>query len=188
MINRIKLRSLKQGPDQPVKQHIGPLKQIARTCQFLTACSSGICDQKTDYSDKMVLDQLVQGLNDDEIQKKVLAYKEDQFNLKNIKKLVTTKECSKATQKDSKARDYMSYLAPASTYKKEKRYKPKTAGNGCSHCGKDDHEFAKHYRENRSKCPAYGKTCSKFNWKNHYSTVCRSKRWENREDTGSKEE
>ena len=91
MINRMKLRSLKQGPDQPVKQYIGLLRQIARTCHFSMMCSSGTCKQKNDYSNEMVPDQLVQGLNDNEIHKKVLAYEEDEFNLDNIEKLLATK-------------------------------------------------------------------------------------------------
>lgn len=50
VINRVKLWALKQCPDQPVKQYVGSLKQMARICQFSMSCSSGICNQKTDYS------------------------------------------------------------------------------------------------------------------------------------------
>ena len=85
MVNRMKLRSLKQGPDQLVKQYLGHLKQIARSCHFLMTCSSGTCEQKNNCRDEMVLYQLVQGLNDDEIQKKVLAYDKDEFNLDNTR-------------------------------------------------------------------------------------------------------
>ena len=100
MINRMKLRSFKQGHDQPVKQYVGQLKQIARMCQFLRTCSWGTCIQRNDYSDEMVLDQLEQGLNDNEVQMKVLAYDKDNFNLESIKKLITTKEYGKATAVD----------------------------------------------------------------------------------------
>ena len=80
----------------------------------------------------MVLDQLVQGINDKEIQKKVLAYSEAEFNLEHIEKLVATEECERATQKDSKARDHTSDLALTSTYRKDKTNQTKTTGNGCN--------------------------------------------------------
>ena len=91
------------------------------TCHFSMMCSSSTCEQKNNYSDEMVPDQLVQGLNYDETHKKALAYDEDEFNIDNIKQLMTTEECGKATQKDSKARDHETDLAPASTYKKDWR-------------------------------------------------------------------
>ena len=80
-------------------------------------CTSDTCDHKNYYSNEMVLDQLVQGLNDDEIQKKVLACKEEDFNLDNIEKLVMNEECGKATQRDSKAGDSTgSFIIPVAKY------------------------------------------------------------------------
>ena len=70
MINRFKLRGLQQGPEQPVQQYVGMLKQVARTCKFNMPCSNRGCNETCDFSEEMVLDQLVQGLNDEEIQKK----------------------------------------------------------------------------------------------------------------------
>ena len=68
-------------------------------------CSADGCDRQNDYSEEMVLDQLMMGLNDDEIQKKFLGCKEENFNLDFVEKLVINQECSKATQKDSKVND-----------------------------------------------------------------------------------
>ena len=124
MINRLKLRKLVQGPDQPVQQYVGSLKQIARTCKFSVECSADGCQNKNDFSQEMVLDQLVMGLNDDEIQKKVLGVKEENFNLDHVEKLIITEECSKATQKDSKVNDV---IAPMSTFKKNKKIQQQKA-------------------------------------------------------------
>ena len=88
MVNRLKLRSIKQGPEQPVQQYVGMLKQAARTCQFIVKCTGEFCDKVCDYSEEMVLDQLVQGLNDDEVQKKVLALPETDFKLSQVEKLI----------------------------------------------------------------------------------------------------
>ena len=94
MVNCLKLRNLKQGPDQPVQQYVSALKQIARTCKFTMICFAEACNRQNNYSEEMVLDQLTMGLNDDEIQKKVLGCKEENFNLDFVEKLVINQECS----------------------------------------------------------------------------------------------
>merc|ERR1711867_266800 len=111
MINRLKLRNLKQRPDQPVQQYVSSLKQIARTCKFTMACSADGCSRQNDYSEEMVLDQLTMGLNDDEIQRRVLGCKEENFILNFVEKLVINQECSKGTQKDSKVNDMVAALS-----------------------------------------------------------------------------
>ena len=102
MVNRLKLHNLLQGEDQPVQQYVDSLKQIARTCQFSVKCTADGCDTVVDYSQEIVLDQLVRGLNDDDVQKKVLACKEADFNLDAVEKVVIAEETSKATQKESR--------------------------------------------------------------------------------------
>ena len=48
MVNRLKLQSLMQGPDQPVQQYVASLKQVARTCKYsIKCCSNG--DQTVGY-------------------------------------------------------------------------------------------------------------------------------------------
>ena len=94
MINLLKLRNLRQGPDQPVQQYVSSLKQIARTCKFTMVCSADGCDRQNDYSEEMVLDQLTMGLNDDKIQRRVLGCKEENFNLDFVEKLVINEECT----------------------------------------------------------------------------------------------
>ena len=167
MVNRLKLRGIKQGPDQPIQQYVGALKQAARTCQFTTKCTEELCDGVCDYSEEMVLDQLVQGLNDDEIQKKVLALPEADFKLNKVEQLIISEECSKATQKDSRSGES---LAQISTFKKQKQAK------GCHNCGEKDHvSYRDLKKEEKHLCPAHGKTCSKCGRNNHLTAVCRSK-------------
>ena len=72
--------------------------------------------------------------------------------------------------------------------RKNRRHRPKKRGNGCSHCGKEDHEFMELERENTLKCTAYGRTCRKCNMRNHYSFLCRSRRRENKKEKENKEE
>ena len=60
------------------------------------------CNTEIDYSNEMVLDQLILRLNDDNIQKKALSSQEEDFKLDTIEDKIITQESSKAMQKDSK--------------------------------------------------------------------------------------
>ena len=139
MVNRLKLHKMAQGPDQPVQQYVASLKQIARTCRYSIQCSAQGCNTNIDYSNEMVLDQLVRGLNDDDIQKKVLSCPEENFNLAAVEKIIIAEESSKATQKESRSSFPSEQLAPISTFKKSKK-KPITTSNNkkCSSCGSDE--------------------------------------------------
>ena len=59
------------------------------------------CSAKKDFSQEMVLNQLVISINDDETQKKVLSCKEEDFYLDFEEKLIMNKEC-RGTQIQSK--------------------------------------------------------------------------------------
>ena len=107
-------------------------------------CHSRVCNEICDFSEKMVLDQLVQGLNDEEIQKKVLAFKEEDFTLSKVEKLIITEECGKATQKESKTGEI---LAPLSTFRKQKNKE-----RGSSNCGYKTHIS---YRDLRKEDKTY---------------------------------
>ena len=168
---------MKQGPENPVQKYVGHLNRIAWTCHFYMTCSADNCDNKYDFSNEMVLDQLIQGLNDDDIQKKVLVCKKEGFN---IEKLVINEECGKGTQKDSKAGDTSANLAPVSTIKRIKKLQHKSSykqtpgsGSKCSHCGSSYHIYEE--LEDKSKYPAHGQTCGAYNKPHHFDIICRSK-------------
>ena len=133
----------------------------------------------------MVLDQLVQGLNDDEIQKKVLSIQEENFNLDHVEKLIMNEECGKATQKDSKVND--STAAGLSTFKRNKRDQFKNVAKkpndenkkqSCYSCGSDSHKYGD--LKDKSECPAHNKFCSGCGKRGHLESVCRSKGRDNK--------
>ena len=86
---------------------------------FNEKCTSDGCDTIVDYSQEIVFDQLVRGLNNEDIQKKVLACKEAEFNLHAVEKVIIAEETSKATQKESRTTN-AGYVAPILTYRKLK--------------------------------------------------------------------
>ena len=75
MVNRMKLNLLVHGEDEAITSFETRLKPLARTGQFKEKC--GACGEAADYTDQMVLDNLIRGLADDDIKKKVLAMPEE---------------------------------------------------------------------------------------------------------------
>ena len=82
-----------QGPDQPIQSFLANLKPIARNCKFQVPCPADACKQSVDYTDKMVLQQLIYGLADEEIHRKMLAKTE--MTLEEAVKFVTAEESGK---------------------------------------------------------------------------------------------
>ena len=185
MVNRLKLHNLVQGQEQPVQQYVAALKQIARTCQFSIKCSNQDCNTRVDYSQEMVLDQLVRGLNDSEIQRKVLSCKEEDFNLDSVEKVVISEESSKASQIESKTTPESGHVASMSTYQKNK----KKAAKSCKNCGSSSHNNTWELPESRKKeCKAYNKFCRNCGKPNHTEEVCRVDDTEHDPETGDNKE
>ena len=175
MVNRLKLHSLVQGPDEPVQQFVAKLKQVARTCKYTIKCTADGCTQAVDYSNEMVLDQLVRGLNDDDIQKKVLSSNEQEFNIQNVEKIIVAEECSKLTQKESKSTLPSEQIAQMSLYKKNKRFNQKQDPKNCTSCGGEGH---KSYGDlpvgQKADCKDHDKFCEHCGQSNHLASVCKT--------------
>ena len=186
MVNRLKLHHLLQG-DLPVQQYVSMLKSIARTCKYSVTCSTAACNTKVDYSHEMVLDQLVRGLNDTEIQRKVLACKEEDFNLDSVEKVIIAEESSKASQLESKASTQETgYVAPLTTYQRNKKMQYKNAeksNKSCKNCGSTTHQsYWELPDEKKRECKAHKKFCSNCGKPNHIDVVCKEPEGSDDED------
>ena len=84
------------------------MKPVARKGKFQVKCSS--CEQLTDYTDHMVLDNLIRGLADEEINGKVLAIPETECTLEKIITFVEAEESGKCSLSDSKLFDSVSVV------------------------------------------------------------------------------
>ena len=89
LVNRMKLASMQQGPDETALNFETRLKPVARTGKFKV---SGVCictrQVDLDYTDEMVLDNFVRGLADEEIKTKVFAMQEDDCTAERVLKVV----------------------------------------------------------------------------------------------------
>ena len=70
MMSIVELLRLRQGSEQPVQTFLAQVKANARQCNLKVKCT---CDNMVDYSEHMVLHQLLVRLADDENQEDLLA-------------------------------------------------------------------------------------------------------------------
>ena len=182
IVNRKKLHRLMQKPDQPVQQYNAKLKLTARTCCFSITCTRAHCNTSIDYSNKMVLDQLIHGLNDDNIQRKVLSSQEEDSNLEEVEKIIVVQECSQATQKESRLNLLSEQITPTTPKRKQDHIKK------CLSCGSEEHgSYTKFSLENKNECKANGKFCERCGKPNHLTSACRSKLQKGKDSTGDNE-
>ena len=71
LVHRLKLGTMTQDGEEPIAAFETRLKPVARIGKFQVECPG--CQQKVDYTDQMVLFNLIRGLADEEVKKKVLA-------------------------------------------------------------------------------------------------------------------
>jgi hypothetical protein len=142
------------------------------------------CQATVDYTKEMVLDQMIKGLADEEIQKKVLAKPEAECTLAALELFIMCEESCKLSLADTKS---ISSVTALSAYKKQQ----KTCGQGdggagegvegggggqekCSNCGWGTHGSSK--EERKKSCPAFSELCNKCQQRGHFSRYCRSKK------------
>ena len=99
---------------------------MARNCKFQMECTTATCKQSVDFTDRMVLQQMIRGLADDEIQRKILGKTE--MTLEEAEKFVIAEESGKWSQLESKSDKQTA--AGMSSYKKRKRQEGLSSGYG----------------------------------------------------------
>ena len=100
LVNRLKLNSLVHGGADAITSFVTRLKPQARTGKFKEKCEA--CREAADYTDQMVLDNLIWGLADDDIKKNVLAIPEENCMLEKVLRFVQAEDLGKLILSDSK--------------------------------------------------------------------------------------
>ena len=161
LVNRLKLNSLVQGGDESITGFEIRLKPLARTGKFKEQC--GTCHVNVDYTDQMVLDNVIRGLADEDIKKKVLAMPEENCTLELVLKFVQAEEIGKLSLSDSKV---FESVAGVSEYKKKQKEEGTKVFRGCNYCGDEK----RHSKEN---CKAKKITCYKCGVIGHFKIRCK---------------
>ena len=141
------------------------IKEIANRCQF------------GDKLDEMLIDQIVFGVLDDGLRKRLLQKKglsltscvdmcrAHEATAKQLKAMGSSAEEGDLHAVWQQKKQTKAHLSKASG---EQKKTPEKSKAECSYCG------LKHAK-GRDKCPANGKQCSKCGKMNHYARKCRSK-------------
>ena len=143
-------RSQKHG--KSFDQFLTELRKFATTCQFGT------------FEDEMLRDRIVTGLRDHGHRERVL--RETTLTLQKAIDICRTNEMAANQRLKMKQTDTVHLLHGNETraHHADPRKNPRKIKN-CKYCV-DSHAAG--------KCPAFGKTCTKCNKKNHLAKVCRS--------------
>ena len=73
LVVQIKFLSTGQDREEPVHSFVARLRGIAAQCNFTVGCNNTACGREVSYTDKMIAHMLVRGLEDLEVQKKILT-------------------------------------------------------------------------------------------------------------------
>ena len=176
MVARVHLQQMRQDRDEPVRAFAARLRGHASICGFQAECK---CKAVVDYSDIMVRDALVRGLEDDEIRLDILGHPKQDFTLSEVLQYADAKESGKRSAGHLTGSTSVSTTAATSTYhRQEKRIVPpqhqERANFPCTHCGKHGH--SRSLQERMRKCPAFQHTCAKCGKLHHHENVCRQTR------------
>ena len=85
-VNRVKLGTLNQDRGETVRKFAGRVKSLASVSGYTVKCSKTGCNTDIVYQEPVIIDQVIRGLSDSEIQKDVLA--RDRMDLENLLKYV----------------------------------------------------------------------------------------------------
>ena len=164
LVMQLQLKKMTQGAEEPVQTFLARMKPIARNCGFQTMCASQTCKKPVDYTDAIVLMQMIAGLADHDIQRKVLGQPDK--TLKETEKFIIAEESGKWSQLESKSELQMA--AGLSNYKNQQEQQLQKKKE-CSTCGHPPHGKDGIFPASKEKC----RKCDRVG---HYGQVCKSKK------------
>ena len=95
IVARVKLQHIRQDRDEPVRAFTARLRGQAGVFSCSIKCPSDTCRSSVDYSDIMIRDALVRGLNDEEILLDIMGESRQELSLEDTLSYVEAKESGK---------------------------------------------------------------------------------------------
>ena len=96
MVARVQLQNLRQQRDEPIRSFVARLRGQASVCNFISTkrcqCTANVT---IDYSEDMVRDALIRGLEDSDIQLHILGQANQDLTLQEAIQLAEAQECGK---------------------------------------------------------------------------------------------
>ena len=177
LVARVQLLNLKQDRDETVRAYCARLRGQAGICKFTKnkGCS---CHEivEINYSDDIIRDTLIRGLEDDDIRLDILGQCNQELSLDETVQMVEAKESGKRSAgllnpsgviSANATSSYKRFNKQSTQYNRPQNYSSTT----CSYCGRRGHGDGKNRQERELKCPAMNHTCRKCGKLNHYERM-----------------
>ena len=172
MVHRNNLRAMKQGEDEAFRNYVARLKETAIDCNFSLKCTADLCDSQVCYTEEMIQDQAVYGMNCSDTQAKILAMGSDLLPLASVIQKAEAEEQARLTQTKLSAKPKDVEVSGVTT-----DYKASSDTNvRCRFCNQKGHGKFPDKEIRKQKCPAWDKLCDNCRIKGHFKAVCRKKR------------
>lgn len=184
MVARVTLSNMRQDRDEPIRSFGARLRGQAGVCKFTTKCPS--CETDVTYTDEIIRDTLIRGINDPEIQLDLLGDQNQSMSLEQVFRFVEAKESGKRSASqlhDSTAAGAVSNYRRGKSEGAPKEHRgsamsaPKECPDlPCTYCGLTGHGRSAPLQVRQRECPAYGQKCRHCQRDHHMESVCRVKR------------
>ena len=178
LVSRVQLLNLRQDRDETVRAYCARLRGQAGVCHF-TKTKQCTCEREVevDYSDDIIRDTLIRGLEDDDIRLDVLGQSKQDLTLDDTLQMVEAKESGKRSAGLLHPTVAISANAASSYKRNSKQQSQSTKPTNqppliCGNCGQHGHGSGR--SRQKSKCPAQNHTCKKCGKPNHFEQVCRT--------------
>ena len=179
MVHRNNLRAMKQGENEAFRNYVARLKEAAIDCNFSLECPADACDSQVCYTEEMIRDQAVYGMNCSDTQAKILAMGSNLLPLAKVISKAEAEEQARLTQTKLTAKFKEVEVSGVTT-----DYKALNDPNvKCRFCNQKGHGRSPEKEVRRKECPAWDKLCDKCKIKGHFKAVCRKKNDSNESTT-----
>ena len=169
-VNRVKLGTLRQDKGEPVRKFAGRVRSLAAVNGYSVKCTKAGCGQDVPYTEAVIMDQIITGLADLEIQKDVLSHTDaDTMDLETLLKFIEGKESGLASQGLMSGSGGVSAVRPGQGQGQGHGQGHGQGQKRCRWCGD------KHPR-GPDNCKARGATCQTCGMTGHFSKVCLSRK------------
>ena len=202
MVARVKLQSYHQEREESVRSFVARLRGQAGVCNFSKSKRCQCAENVTvDYSDDMVRDALIRGLEDEDIRLHILGQANQDMTLEETLQLAEAQECGRrsagrllqssdsqntanaasAYRRQNNTRQQQRNNRPAQSQQLQQKQQqrndqrnnqPSTNSPACSHCGQIGHGSGRNYRSRLKNCPAFNHQCTKCNMLHHFESSC----------------
>ena len=173
LVNIMRLRSMIQDRDEPVKSFMARLKGVAEVCKLTVRCP---CDPgvQVSYADKEIYHCLVKGLADMDIRNQVMGEVEE-MDLHDVVKFIEAKESGRKAGKYLDGGEVEAELSKVTGYRLSQREQQLASRETvddeakCKFCGKKGHGSSPNFEMKKGKCPAFDKKCNTCGKIGHFS-------------------